>query len=143
MTPNDRSSETINELVQAGRASKEFQPARNAASKDPCRVTFMAGNQEVYGTSLHFSERGVLIRTKHVLPLNRKVKLSLKFMGLKMPVEVEGEVVWTNMYGPDDSLSPRGMGVKFINLDRDAERLLTQMAEQYNGLSSIYRCYFS
>lgn len=124
--------------------SGKLQPERkDAASKDPCRVTLMVDNQEVHGTSLHFNERGILVYCEQPLPLNKKVQLSLKFPELKTSIQAQGEVVWTNMYGPDDSLSPRGMGVKFIGLDRDAERLLTEMATQYDVLSSVYSCYFS
>ena len=69
--------------------------------------------------------------------------MTLRFPGLKHEIELNGEVVWTNIYGSGDSLSPKGMGIKYINADRDIERLLAELAEQYESLGSIYTCYYS
>ena len=92
---------------------------------------------------MHFSERGMLVICKNPAPLNAKGKMTLRFPGFRNTVELNGEVVWTNIYGPGDSLSPKGMGIKFINIDRDMERLLTELAEQYESLGSIYACYYT
>ena len=56
---------------------------------------------------------------------------------------LQGEVVWSNIHGADDLISPRGMGVKFINQDRDLERMLVDLASQYDALGSMYSCYYS
>jgi hypothetical protein len=85
----------------------------------------------------------MLILCRNPAPLNEKVKLSLLFPGFKHPLELQAEVVWTNTYGPSDSLSPRGMGVKFIGVERDVERLLAELAEQYDAFGSIYSCYYT
>lgn len=114
-----------------------------AEKKAPCQVTFYLDEQGFKGTSLHFSERGLLVNCQTPAPLNRKVKLVLMFPGLKNAMEVQGEVVWTNVHGQADSFSPRGMGVKFLGVDRDAERLLAELAEQYDCLGSTYSCYYT
>jgi len=116
---------------------------KGAEKLAPCQVTYTSEAQSGWGTSMHFSERGVLIECQEPLPLNSKVKVVLQFPGFKNTIELQGEVVWTNMYGPNDALSPRGMGVKFLNVERDTERLLADMSAKYDATASIYSCYYT
>jgi Tfp pilus assembly protein PilZ len=109
----------------------------------PCQVTFTSEGVTGRGTSMHFSERGVLIECQEPLPLNSKLKVVLQFPGFKTTIELQGEVVWTNIYGPNDALSPRGMGVKFLGVERDTERLLADMSGKYDATSSMYNCYYT
>ena len=111
--------------------------------KRPCEVTFTVGEQEFQGTSMHFSERGMLIMCKQPAPLNAKGTLALRFPGFNHPVEMNAEVGWTNIYSSGDSFSPKGMGVRFLNIEREMERLLTELAEQYESMGSIYSCYYT
>lgn len=109
----------------------------------PCEVSYTSEGQTGRGTSMHFSERGVLIECREPLPLNSKVKVVLQFPGFKNTIELQGEVVWTNIHGPNDTLSPRGMGVKFLSVERDTERLLADMSGKYDATASIYSCYYT
>ena len=111
--------------------------------KSPCQVTFYVGDQGFRGTSMHFNERGILVNCQQPPPINTKLRVVLQFPGFRNAVELVGDVVWTNLYGPADSLSPRGMGVKFLNVERDTERLLVELAGQYETIASIYSCYFT
>jgi len=111
--------------------------------KRPCDVTFEVGEKVFNGTSMHFSERGMLVLCKNPAPLYAKGKLTLRFPGFRNTIEVNGEVVWTNIYGPGDSLSPKGMGIKYVNAERETERLLTELAEQYESLGNLYTCYYT
>jgi hypothetical protein len=119
--------------------SREAFPDRKA----PCQVTFLAGESIFKGTSTHFNERGMLVMCKQPPALNVKGKLTLGFPGLNGFVELTGEVVWTNIHGAGDSLSPKGMGIKFLNVEREMERLLSELASQYDTLGSIYSCYYT
>lgn len=109
----------------------------------PCQVTYFIEEQAFKGTSLHFNERGMLVNCPQPAPLNTRLRLVLQFPGFKNAVELQGDVVWTNIYGSADTLSPRGMGVKFINVDRDMERLLAELATQFDTQGSIYSCYYT
>jgi hypothetical protein len=103
----------------------------------------MVGEKMFKGTSMHFNDRGMMVLCKHPAPLNAKGEMTLIFPGLNNPIELSGEVVWTNIHGAGDSLSPKGMGIKFVNIDREMERLLAELASQYESLGSIYACYYS
>jgi len=111
--------------------------------KLPCQVTFMAGEVVFKGTSMHFNDRGMLVICKSPAPLNAKGAVTLSFPGFAHPIELVGEVVWTNIHGVGDSLSPKGMGIRFINVERDLERVLSELAAQYESLGSIYACYYT
>lgn len=113
-----------------------------AAKAPPCQVTFTVEDKVFSGTSTHFNERGMLILCQEPARLYTRVPLTLRFPGVKSPIKLTAEVVWTNIHGPSDSLSPRGMGVKFLNLDRDMERLLTDLAAQYESYGNLYTCYY-
>ncbi len=122
---------------------QEFNKDAFIDRKQPCEVAFEVDDNTFTGTSLHFNERGMFVMCKKPSPLNAKGKITLRFPGLKNPIEVNGEVVWTNLYGPGDSLSPKGMAIRFISADKDIERLLAGLAGQYESLGSIYSCYYS
>ncbi|MDR3567164.1 MAG: PilZ domain-containing protein [Syntrophobacteraceae bacterium] len=111
--------------------------------KLPCQVVFASGENTFSGASTHFNEKGMLVMCKNPAPLNSKGKVTLGFPGLKNPVELNAEVVWTNIHGTGDSLSPRGMGIRFGNVERDTERLLAELSTQYESLGSIYSCYYT
>ena len=111
----------------------------------PCRVTFFMDDHEAgQGSSVHFNERGMLITCSKPVQLNKRIRIVLRFTGIEQPVEMQAVVVWTNLHGPADNFTPRGMGVKFLNVDRNVERLLSKLASQYEAVvGSAYRCYYS
>jgi hypothetical protein len=44
----------------------------------------------------------------------------------------EGEVIWSNRYGPDDEITPRGMVVRFTRLSaRERKRLHDTIVKLY------------
>lgn len=126
-------------------SDKENQPPveEGRSQKSPCEITYFVGDQSSQGTSMHFNDRGILIMCPQPAPLNTKLRMILQFPGFRNPIELNGEVVWTNIHGPADTLSPRAMGVKFLNIERDVERLLAELASQFESLGSIYSCYFT
>ncbi len=108
-----------------------------------CRVAFSVGEERYTGSSSHFTEAGILVLCPHPAPLNMRLKLTLEFPDMEKPVEILGDVVWTNIHGPDDAVTPRGMGVKFSEEDHDAVRLVSDMALQFDNLDNIYQCYYT
>ena len=109
----------------------------------PCLVAFFMDDQQAgEGTSVHFNERGMLINCDKPAPLNKRLKLVLRFPGIEHSLEIQAIVVWTNAHGPADAFTPRGMGVKFLSLDRNVERLLAKLSTQYETHGKLYKCYY-
>jgi hypothetical protein len=125
--------------------TKDYLPPgeRHPEKAAPCQVSFVVGDRVSTGTSVHFNDVGILILCTQPARLNAKLQLALRFPGMRYPITASGEVVWTNIYGPADSLSPRGMGVKFVNLDRDTARLLVDLARNYESYTTSYSCYYT
>lgn len=40
-------------------------------------------------------------------------------------LQVSAEVVWSNIYGYDDEITPRGMGIRFVNITEEDQELIT------------------
>jgi Tfp pilus assembly protein PilZ len=122
-------------------ASKEHE--RTAEKVPPCQVTFIVGDQVFSGTSVHLNEGGMLVLCQQPAQLYTKVKMALKFPGVRNPLKISGEVIWTNIHGPADSLSPRGMGIKFLSVDEDVERVIAEQVRIYEIFGDIYSCYYT
>ena len=109
----------------------------------PARVTCISGKQLVRGTTAHFDDVGMLIMCRNPLPVNLKVSLKIQFPDLKEPLEIEATVVWSNAYGPDDTITPRGMAVKYDNLDSETAKILANFSLRYEVYGDQYRCYYT
>jgi Tfp pilus assembly protein PilZ len=123
---------------------------RNSASggsageaAQPCHVGFLVDGEKCEGHSYSFSENGMLVLCKTPAKLHTRLTLSLEFPNSHAILEVQGEVVWTNRHGPSDKISPRGMGIKFINADPLIMRVIGQFATQYGEAANRYACYYS
>lgn len=119
-----------------GQSSKPKPPA--------CRVEFTIGEQLYQGTATQFNESGIFVLCRQPAPINARISLTLDFPVLGVPFDIEGDVVWTNTYGPNDAISPRGMGVKFINVEAELARTLIELANQYyQAYGNDYLCYYA
>jgi hypothetical protein len=62
-------------------------------------------------------------------------KLNIVFdMVIKAPekkLKVKAEVIWSNIYGPDDEINPRGMGVRFLNISSDDRKAVAKEILQH------------
>ena len=76
----------------------------------------------------NISGGGVFIRAQQPLPLNREVHLRFTLPGIDRTFKVHGLVVWTNPH-PSRSSFPSGMGVRFMELDPEDKKILTDFAE--------------
>jgi Tfp pilus assembly protein PilZ len=123
--------------------SRDKSPVQEKMS--PCQVIFFVDDREAgQGASVHFNERGMLVQCSKPVQLNKRIRLVLRFPGIEQSVELQAIVVWTNLHGAADSFTPRGMGVKFLSVDRAIERLLAKLSSQYDTIAGgAYRCYYS
>jgi K+-transporting ATPase c subunit len=47
------------------------------------------------------------------------------------PLNVKAEVVWSSMSGLDDEITPRGMGVRFLNIGSEARRIIAKAVAEH------------
>ena len=47
-------------------------------------------------------------------------------------LKVNAEVVWSNICGPDDEISPRGMGVRFLEISSEDRQVLAKAVLEHH-----------
>ena len=83
------------------------------------------------GVTLNITPDGCFIGCPKPLKLNVVFELSIKVPKTKATITAKAEVVWSNIYGPDDEISPRGMGVRFIKISSEARKFIAQASIEH------------
>ena len=78
------------------------------------------------GVTLNLSTNQAYIRCAKPLRLNEVFDMTLQVPNSDDSIEAEVEVVFSNIYGPDDDISPRGMIVRFLELSSEDRRIIAK-----------------
>ena len=70
-------------------------------------------------------------KLQKTLKLNVVFDMAIQVPNSKAVLKANAEVVWSNIYGPDDEISPRGMGVRFIKMPSEARKLIAQASLEH------------
>jgi hypothetical protein len=89
-------------------------------------VSIKANGSSSDGVTLNLSTNGAYIRCVKPLRLNEVFDMTLQVSNSDDSIEAEVEVVLSNMYGPDDEISPRGMIVRFLDLADEDRRIIAK-----------------
>ena len=92
-------------------------------------ISAHVGSRIIHGEAKDISPFGAFIRCRKPLSLNE-----IFDMVVDTPVKslnIQAEVVWSNIYGPDDRITPRGMGVRFVNISNEDRKLIEKELGQY------------
>jgi hypothetical protein len=106
----------------------EMVPETNSSSRVQVKwpVTMDSGDGSADGVIMNINKNGAFIRCQRPLRLSATCKLKIE--SPDHPIEdVTAEVVWTNIYGPDDDLTPRGMGVRFTGIPEKDQKFLRNL----------------
>jgi len=63
-------------------------------------------------------------------PLKLNVVLNMIIKAPDKSLSVKAEVVWSNIYGPDDNINPRGMGVRFLTISGEDRKVIAKAVMQ-------------
>ena len=83
------------------------------------------------GVTLNITPGGCFISCRKPLRLNVVFDMAIKIPKSKSTIKARAEVVWSNIYGPDDDISPRGMGVRFVKISSEARKFIGQASLEY------------
>ena len=83
------------------------------------RVLVEVNDKVMEGVTQNISAGGAYVRCAKPQKLNEVFDMVIH--APERSLKVKGEVVWSNIYGPDDEINPRGMGVSFMEIS-DADR---------------------
>jgi hypothetical protein len=89
-------------------------------------VSIRANGSSSEGVTLTLSTNGAYIRCAKPLRLNEVFDMTLQVPNSDDSIETQVEVVLSNMYGPDDEISPRGMIVRFLDLADEDRRIIAK-----------------
>jgi PilZ domain len=83
------------------------------------------------GVTTKLNPNGAFISCSRPLRLYDKFDITIDVPSSDGPLEARVEVVFSNIYGPDDDITPRGMGVRFINMSsKDRQFIAKEVLKQ-------------
>ena len=93
-------------------------------------VSARAGGREIEGVTKNISTRQAYICCAKPPRLNEA--LDIVFTTPEREIEVQAEVIWSNAYGRDDEITPRGMGVRFVKISEEDKKFLDDVVKDYD-----------
>ncbi len=112
--------------------SQERRDYPRAKIKWPVKVKTDKGTMD--GVTSDVTPNGVFIHCKKPLRLNVVFEMAIDIPNSEHSITAKAEVVWSNRWGPDDEISPRGMGVRFVKISSEARKFIARTA--MNNLKS-------
>jgi uncharacterized protein (TIGR02266 family) len=109
--------------------SRDRRGYPRAKLKWPVVIQSEEGSTE--GVTRNITPDGCFITCRRPLKLNVVFDMAIKIPNTKSAMEAKAEVVWSNIYGPDDEITPRGMGVRFIKISSEARKFIAQASLEY------------
>jgi hypothetical protein len=99
-------------------------------------VLVLTADGALKGETKHISTQQAFVRCKDPLRLYDIASLSIE-VAKNESLVAEAEVIWSNRYGPDDEITPRGMVVRFTRLSgRDRQRLQHAIVRHFKAKMS-------
>ena len=95
--------------------------------KWPVKAKF--GDRTIEGVTKEVSTYGAYVCCAHPLRLNEVFGMVIETPTRQ--VKAKAEVIWSNIYGPDDTINPRGMGVRFLKISSVDRKVLAKEIWQY------------
>jgi uncharacterized protein (TIGR02266 family) len=114
---------------------RERRAYPRAGIKWPVLVKTNKGSKK--GVTLNVTPNGVFIRCQKPLRLNEVVEIAIHIPNSKRVMAAKTEVVWSNIYGPDDEITPRGMGVRFIKIGSEDRKFIAQASLKHLKAAKI------
>jgi len=112
--------------------SQERRIYPRAKMKWPVIVKTDEGSMD--GVTSDVTPNGVFIHCQKPLRLNMVFEMAIDIPNSEHSISAKAEVVWSNRWGPDDEITPRGMGVRFVKISSEARKFIARAA--MNNLKS-------
>ena len=106
--------------------SQERRIYPRAKIKWPVKVKTDKGTMD--GVTSDVTPNGVFIHCQKPLRLNVVFEMAINIPNSEHSISAKAEVVWSNRWGPDDEITPRGMGVRFVKISSEARKFIARAA---------------
>jgi len=94
-------------------------------------VVVKSNKRTMEGVTSNVTPNGVFIHCQKPLRLNEVFDMDISIPGSNQSLNARAEVIWSNRYGPNDDISPRGMGVRFVRISSEARKFIARAAMDY------------
>ena len=88
------------------------------------------GEHSFEGVTLILNPNCAYISCAKPLNLNQVCNVTIKVTDSNSPIKASAEVVFSNKYGPDDNISPRGMIVRFLSISGEDRKVIAKEVMQ-------------
>ncbi len=102
-----------------------------ARAKIQWPVSISTDDRSADGVTLNLSPNGAYIGCAKPLRLNEVFDMTIDVPNSDASIEAKVEVVFSNIHGPDDVISPRGMGVRFLKISGQDRKIIAKEILQY------------
>ena len=92
-------------------------------------VSACSADRHVDGVTKEISPRQAYIRCEKPFRLKEIVNVTID--APERYLEFKAEVVWSNIYGYDDDITPRGMGVRFLKISEEDQKYISDLIEEH------------
>jgi hypothetical protein len=92
-------------------------------------VTVKTAEDSMDGVTLDLGPDGAFVSCAKPLRINEVFDLVINVPD--QPIEAKAKAIWSKIYGPDDDTTPRGMGVRFIQISGEHHRVIANVALEY------------
>ena len=89
------------------------------------------GEHSIEGVTLILNTNGAYIGCAKPLSLNQVCDVTINVPDSDSPIKAKVEVVFSNKYGPDDDISPRGIIVRFLDISGEDRKVIAKEVLQY------------
>jgi hypothetical protein len=100
-------------------------------AKLKCTVVIKNGESSMDGVTNDLSPNETYIRCAKPLKLNEVCDIVIEVPDSDRPINANVEVVWSNIYGPDDEINPRGMGVRFLHISSEDRKVIAKAVKAH------------
>jgi c-di-GMP-binding flagellar brake protein YcgR len=119
-------------VISRGRQKMSLDEQRIAPrAKIQWPVIVQKSTGVIEGVTLNISSTCVFIGCRRPLRLNEVFDMVITTPD--QDIGAKAEVVWSNKYGPDDHITPRGMGVRFLDISEEDKRFISKAVNQHNA----------
>ena len=94
-------------------------------------VSIETDERSIDGVTLKLSPYGAYISCANPLRLYEVFDMTFNVPDSGGCIKAKAEVVFSNRYGPNDHITPRGMGVRFLNISNEDRQLIAKEILQY------------
>ena len=117
--------------------SNEKRDYPRAEIKWPAVIKTDQGTMD--GVTSNVTPNVAFIHCQKPLRINEIFELTIDIPNSDQILTARAEVTWSNRWGPDDDISPRGRGVRFVKISKEDRRIIARKLVHYEvGQEACY-----